>query len=295
MVKSGRICLISPAIILVTGCAAPATPIPSETPTVTPAETPSPVAPAEKWPTDSWPRSSLDEQGFDAQRIESTERALATGVYRFVDHITLIRHGRLVMNEAYEHDYFDINEGRDQTPGPYNYYDANWHPYYRDTDLHTLQSVTKSVVSVVIGIAIQRGDLPGIDAKVLDYLGAYEPEMLDERMGRVTLEDVLTMRTGIDFDEWALPVSDPQNIVIRMEASDDWIQFVLDLPMAHVPGEVWMYNSGAVQLLSVVVKEATGLQVDEYARSISLDRWASATIIGSERPMGEPTSRVGSI
>lgn len=201
----------------------------------------------------------------DGERIENTLRGFANGTYGHIDHFVLILSGQVLVNERYQRDYRQLNQGRDPTPNPYNYYDVNWHPYYQDTALHTLQSATKSVVSLLIGIAIQRGDLPGIDARMLDYFDRYEIENADERMSRITLEHLLTMRTGLDWDEWAFPVSDPENICVRMEASDDWIQFVLDQPMAHEPGEVWAYSSGGVQLLSVVVKQATGLHVLEYA------------------------------
>lgn len=263
--KSQRFFLIVLAAICLAACSAPVTPTATRPPTATPAAIPSPTTPSGRWPTESWPTASLADENLDGERIENTLRAFATGVYGYIDHFALVRNGRMLVNERYQRDYSKINEGRDPTSHLYNYYDAAWHPTYQDTDLHTVQSVTKSAVSVLIGIAIQRGDLPGIDVRVLDYFEGYEIEELDERMGRITLEHLLTMRSGLDWDEWALPISDPENICIRMEASDDWIQFVLDLPMAHEPGEVWAYSSGGAQLLSVVVKQATGLHVHEYA------------------------------
>jgi CubicO group peptidase (beta-lactamase class C family) len=169
------------------------------------------------------------------------------------------------MDRTYAHDYERISAGRDPTPHPYNYYHPDWHPYYRGSDLHTLQSVTKGVTSIVIGIAIQRGELPDPGVAVLDYFEDYEIKHLDERKQRMTLEDVLTMRAGLEWDEWTYPVDDPRNSVTQLETSDDWIQFVLDLPMAHEPGEVFVYNSGTSQFLSVIVKEATGLHIDVYA------------------------------
>jgi CubicO group peptidase (beta-lactamase class C family) len=125
--------------------------------------------------------------------------------------------------------------------------------------------VTKGVTSIVIGMAIHRGELLGGSVTVLDYFDDYEIKHLDERKQRMTLEDVLTMRAGLEWDEWTYPVGDERNSVTQLEMSDDWIQFVLDLPMAYEPGEVFVYNSGASQVLSVIVKEATGLHIDEYA------------------------------
>ena len=82
----------------------------------------------------------------------------------------------------------------------------------------------------------------------------------------MTLEDVLTMRTGIRWDESTIPYTDPKNSCANMEHSDDWAQFVLDQPMAADPGTTFLYNSGATLLLSQLLKQGTGKQADEYAR-----------------------------
>jgi CubicO group peptidase (beta-lactamase class C family) len=224
-----------------------------------------PGEPSIPWPTESWPVSSPGDQGLDAALLDGINQRMETGAYGYVDRFLLIRNGYLVADHAYEHDYERINAGRDPTPHPYNYYYPGWHPYYQGSDLHTLQSVTKGMTSILIGIAIQRGELPNADVAVLDSFEDYEIKHLDERKQRMTLEDVLTMRAGLDWDEWTYPVGDPRNSVTQLEMSDDWIQFVLDLPMAHEPGEVFVYNSGASQFLSVIVKEATGLHIDAYA------------------------------
>lgn len=216
-------------------------------------------------PTESQVVSSPGNQGLDAAILDEVLQALVSGTYGYVDRFLLIQNGHVLIDESYEHDYAAINAGRDPTDHPYNYYHTDWHPTYQDSDLHTLQSVTKSVTAIVIGIAIERGELPNPGVGVLGYLQDYEIGHLDERKQRLTLEDLLTMRSGLAWDEWTYPVGDARNSVTQLEESDDWIQFVLDLPMAHEPGEVFVYNSGASQLLSVIMKEATGLALDEYA------------------------------
>jgi CubicO group peptidase (beta-lactamase class C family) len=216
------------------------------------------------WPTDSWLISSPEDQGLDAALLDRIHQGFASGAYGYVDRFLLIRHGYVVTDKHYEHDYGGINEGQDPTPHPYNYYNTDWHPYYQGEDLHTLQSVTKSVVSLSIGIAIDKGALPDPDTAVLDYFEDYEIQNLDERKRSITLGDLLTMRSGLAWDEWTYPVGDSRNSVTQMEMSDDWIQFALDLPMAYEPGEVFVYNSGASQLWSVIVNKATGLQIDAY-------------------------------
>jgi CubicO group peptidase (beta-lactamase class C family) len=87
---------------------------------------------------------------------------------------------------------------------------------------------------------------------------------VDQRKRNITLEDVLTMRTGIQWNE-SIPYTDPRNSCIRMEASNDWVKFVINRPMDNEPGTVFEYNSGATQLLSFIIKKSTGMYIDKYA------------------------------
>jgi CubicO group peptidase (beta-lactamase class C family) len=171
----------------------------------------------------------------------------------------------VVYENSYEHNYGGMfSSAPDQTRGPYNYYDPNWHPYYQGGKLHTIQSISKSVTSALIGIAIRRGEIPGVDTKVLSYFDGYK--ITDElRRRNRTIRHLLTMTAGIEWEEVALAYTDPANSCARMEASPDWVQFVLDQPMASDPGSTFVYNSGATQLLSQILKKATGMHADAYA------------------------------
>jgi hypothetical protein len=91
----------------------------------------------------------------------------------------------------------------------YNYFDPAWHPFYQGTDEHTMQSVSKSVTSATIGVAIARGDFKAsLDTPVLHYFDAKSVRNVDERKRRMTLRHVLTMTTGLDWDE-DVPVRRP--------------------------------------------------------------------------------------
>jgi CubicO group peptidase (beta-lactamase class C family) len=253
----------------------------------------SPKEPTVVWPTESWPVSSPEDQGLDAALLDRVQRRFESGSYGYVDRFLLIRNGHVVADQVYQHDYERINAGRDPTPHPYNYYHPDWHPYYQGTDLHTLQSVTKGVTSIVIGIAIQRGELPGPGVAVLDYFDGYDVAHCDERKQRITLEDLLTMRSGLEWDEWTYPIGDERNSVTQLEMSDDWIQFALDLPVVHEPGETFVYNSGASQFLSVIVKEATGLHIDEYAEAYLFEPLGIQEYHWKRTPKGWPDTEGG--
>ena len=177
----------------------------------------------------------------------------------------VVRHGRIAFERSYTHDYDRLFVGKG-APGIYNYYDPAWHPFYKRTPLHTMQSVSKSVTSILIGIAIARGEIPNVDVPVMPYFSAFTVKP-DPRRDRMRLRDVMTMTTGIAWDESSTSYTNAKNNCAEMEATDDWIQYVLDQPMAAEPGTTFVYNSGATQLLSYILKKATGQEADDYAKA----------------------------
>jgi CubicO group peptidase (beta-lactamase class C family) len=221
-------------------------------------------------PAKAWPESTPQAQGLDPAVLEALDRELAAGQQGYVDSMLVIRHGKVVYEKSYPHmrDYdrlfSDKGKGKG-APGIYNYYDPDWHPYYPGTALHTMQSITKSVTSALIGIAIGRGHIPSVDVKVMPYFSGFHVAA-DPRRARMTLRDLLTMRAGIRWDEESVDYTNPANNCAAMEGREDWIQYVLDQPMATEPGKAFVYNSGATQLLSYLIHKATGKSVDAYAK-----------------------------
>ena len=212
-----------------------------------------------------WEQSTPEREHVDPTVLEALHQEIAAGKHGFIDHLLVIRHGAIVAEHHYQRDYERAAAGRDQPSHQYNYYDPKWHPYVAGRDEHTLQSVTKSVTSVLIGIAIGRGEIPGVESPALALLGDRKFADPDGRKAKITLEDLLTMRAGIAWDESSVPYTDPGNDCAQMEASEDWIQFVLDQPMAADPGTVWVYSSGVSQLLSGILRARTGKTADTYA------------------------------
>ncbi len=220
----------------------------------------------EQWPGEDWPISTPLDQGLDPSAIDSLVSDLASGVYGFVDQFLLIRNGYVVADHRWTHNYDSVALQFDTTNYQYNYDDPAWHPYYGDTDLHTLQSVTKSVTAAALGIAIDEGLIPGVSTPVMPYFPEYSPDVTDTLKTSITLEDFLTMRSGI---AWAVPgqtYDDNQHPTVVLENSDAWIQYVIDQPMAVTPGTLFDYNDGVSVLLGKIVREATGQRIDDWAR-----------------------------
>jgi CubicO group peptidase (beta-lactamase class C family) len=208
----------------------------------------------------TWPRSSPEEQGLDSGALASYRARAGSGEFGPVDSLLVVRHGVLV-EEAYY---------------------RGW----RSNQLHAVYSVTKSVTSLVLGIAFERGLIPSLDTPVLSQFPEYpvvtNPSEVKDRM---TVDDLLTMRTGLDWKELSVPYSDPSNDLIQMFNSSDWPKYVLDRPMAMEPGTRFLYNTGGSVLLGGLLRNDTGRQPAELARQwlfapLGIDRWSWDTAPG---------------
>jgi hypothetical protein len=229
---------------------------------------------AETWPTPGWAHGTPAGAGLDGAVLATLDHDIKDGKFSLVDSFEVFRCGQQVFERTYPHDYRTLYSKEAHTRGPlnarltgrYNYYDPDWHPYYHGTQLHTMQSVSKTVTSIIIGIAITRGDFKaGLDTPVMHYFDADKVSNVDERKRRMSLRDVLTMTTGLDWTE-DVPYDDPRSDSSLMEATDDWVKYVIDKPMAHDPGTVFNYSSGATELLAYIFQRETGQDIDVYGQ-----------------------------
>ncbi len=188
------------------------------------------------WPTQEWHTSSPAAQGLDEARLRELV-ALIADDEQFPDlhSLLVVRHGYLVVEE-----YFAG-------------YDAE--------RLHMMQSVSKSFTSAAIGIAIAQGELEGVREPVLGFF----PDLadiahVDDRKRAMTLEDLLTMRSGTDYHERG-----PDSPHYQLNAlTRGWTEFVLSRPMVAEPGTRFQYDSGGVILMSAILKSRTGEHADAW-------------------------------
>jgi hypothetical protein len=219
------------------------------------------------------PSATPASVGIDAAPLAALDADIAASKLPLVDSLLVMRCGEVVFDKRYPHDYAATYAKEAHTKGPlnarltgrYNYFDPAWHPYYHGTDEHTMQSVSKTVTSATIGVAMARGDFKApVSTPVLHYFDAAKVKNLDARKRRMTLRDLLTMTSGFDWNE-DVPYDDPSNPSDLMEAADDWVQFVIDRPMKTDPGTTFAYSSGATELLAHIFKRETGSDIEEYA------------------------------
>ena len=158
---------------------------------------------------------------------------------------------------------------------------------HTDTVLHDMRSVSKSVVSACIGIAIDMGMIESADQSIFDFFGEYNQFKKDGREN-LTIEHFLTMTSGLEWNE-DLPYSNPENSEIQMDESNDRIGFVLSRKIVSTPGSEWNYNGGTTEVLAEIIKKVSGQNVHEFAKKylfgpigITRSEWTNST--GSDSP-----------
>jgi hypothetical protein len=254
---------------------------------------------------DSWLRSTPAEQGLVAAALEQLATQMREGGFGHVDRLVVVRNGLLVVDERFPNDYHSISRGKTGPLGcgihacadstrlhPYNYLHPDWHPWWQGRDVHTLQSVTKSVTATLIGVALARREIANVDVPLLSFFGGYDVARVDARLRQATLRDLLTMRSGIEWHETDRPLDDT-NTTLQLERSNDWIRFTLAQPMDAEPGTKWVYNSGGSQLLSEVIRSATDQHVDTYAAQHLFGPLGIRDYHWKKTPTGHPDTEGG--
>ncbi len=237
--------------------------------------------------------------------LEQFAARLRSGEFGNADHLVILHEGRMVLDERFPRDYATISQGKVSPLGcgagscpdsaslhQYNYLHPRFHPWWQGGDLHTLQSVTKSVTATLIGIALARGEIERVDAPLLSFFDDYDLGGVDPRLRQATLADLLTMRSGIEWHETDRPF-DSTNTTLQLEQSQDWIRFTLKQPMDAAPGTKWVYSSGGSMLMSEILRSATGMSADQYAEKYLFGPLGIRSFYWKATPTGHPDTEGG--
>jgi len=202
-----------------------------------------------------WPVSTPEQQGLDSNKLaDAVEFVLRENIH--IHSLLVIRNGALVV-------------------------DVTFYPFPL-ASRHDVASVTKSVTSTLIGIAVDRGLIPDVAQPVLGVFADREAADLDERKKAMTLEHLLLMQSGL-----ACVNSPTEETLSRMMGSRDWVRFMLDLPMSEPPGTRFVYNSGAVHLLSAIIRKRSGMTAIEFARRHLFEPLGITDVVWPLDPRGE--------
>jgi CubicO group peptidase (beta-lactamase class C family) len=192
--------------------------------------------------------TGASEIGMDTLLLQDLTKNIISQYYPNVHGLLIAKEGWLV----YE-GYF---AGKDQ-----NYGKDIGLIQHTDTTLHDLRSISKSIVSALVGIAIDKGFIDGVDQKISDFF----PEMVFEgEKANWTVEHFLTMSTGLQWNE-DVPYDNAENDEIRMTYSEDPVAFVLGKDLESSPGSRFNYNGGATQVLAEIVERTSKIPLDEFA------------------------------
>lgn len=199
-----------------------------------------------------WEETTPVEAGFQPDVGDRLDRAVTSGSLPNLHAVLVIRNGKLVLERYYD--------GIDERWGA-----SLGHLLFDAETKHDLRSVSKSIVGLLYGIALDAGQAPALDAPILDSFPEYKDLAADPERRRMTVSDALTMRMGTQWDE-DLPYSDPNNSETAMELSKDRYRFVLDRPFVTEPGLRWHYNGGATALLAELIERGSGQPVFDFAK-----------------------------
>lgn len=202
----------------------------------------------------SWPmpESTPEAQGIDPERLA---RAYANAAE--IDHIysmLVVKNGYLVAEQ-----YFNGRNCNSSAP---------------------VASVTKSIVSVLVGIALNEGYLSDLDQPMIDFFPQYNTPHLDPRKRLITVRHLLQMRAGY-------PTDNVESFYRRLFASGDWMRFiVVDYELAAVPGTAWAYSSASAHLLAGILTRATGMSLSAYAQERLFAKIGSSSWYWPRDPQG---------
>lgn len=197
---------------------------------------------------DGWDVASLSSQGIDKVVIGKLVNQVKDDELEEIHCILIARNGKLVLEE-----YFSGHR-----------YDRQFTIFHRDS-LHYVASVTKSVTSALIGIAVDRGMIDGVNQSLIEFFPEFTDDEMDKRKAQITLKHGLTMSGGLFWDEWTYPYTDNRNTHVQMNQSGDPIAYALALPVDTLPGKKFLYNSALAILLGGVLHNAALMPVDRFA------------------------------
>lgn len=253
----------------------------------------------------SWKTAATKNPRFTTA-IDSLNYNIKKGDYGYIDELFIAKEDTVFYHEKFNLDYTLISRDKKGKMGCgsnmckdsseihlYNYYHPKYHPFYLESELHTVQSVTKSVASTIVGAAIYDGALVSVKEPLAQYFGDYElSDSMRNHLKSATIEDVLTMQLGLKWAEFGMSL-EMETDVSAMELSKDWVAYTLNRPIAAVPGDEWNYNSGASLLLSQIIKEATGKNIDIYGDQSLFQKMGIAHYYWKKTPTGLPDTEGG--
>lgn len=200
--------------------------------------------------TTDWIIGDAGAAGFDVEALEELAEDIEAGEFPNT-HAVLVEHEGVLVFER----YFSGSDERWGGPIPERVMGPD--------SLHDLRSISKSVTSALLGMALVTGFDTAVTRPVAEYLPGLE---VGEEHDEITLHHMLTMTPGLEWNEMTVPYTDSTNDEIRLYGVTDPAAEVLGRPIENQPGETWYYSGGSTQVLATIISELTGRTIDDFAR-----------------------------
>jgi CubicO group peptidase (beta-lactamase class C family) len=201
--------------------------------------------------SDGWTIAAQADLGLDPAKLCELDPFIAQWTEANIHAVVVVRKGKLAMER-----YFRGADERWGSP-------LGTVQYAADVK-HDLRSISKSVTSLLVGIARGEGKFPALDSSAIDFFPRYASLKTADN-ARITFADFLTMSSGLAWDE-SLPYSNPANSERRLIDAPDPLKYVFEQRLVARPGEIYNYNGGGTTVLGAAVAKATGQRLDDYAR-----------------------------
>jgi CubicO group peptidase (beta-lactamase class C family) len=203
---------------------------------------------------DGWQTGSLRDAGIKEKALSNLVGRIESNKIPNIHGILIVKGGKLVFEKYFEGHRFAYD--RELFQGERIRFDVNVS--------HNTMSVTKAVTAATVGIAIDQGLIENEQQKVAAFFPEYS-YLFDEQKRKITIEHLLTMSSGMQWNEWDVPLASRENDLIQLFIVTDPLDYILAKPLAHEPGSYWYYSGGDVNLLGVLFERATGRRIDEFS------------------------------
>jgi len=199
---------------------------------------------------------TLEEVNIDTSLIKKSVNKIYSGKYDEVHSMLIYKDDKLVFES-----YFPGHRYKWDGPGHH----GEWVNWNRDM-LHGTKSVTKSITSICIGIAIDQGFIEGVHQSIFDYLPEHQ-HLKTNGKEKITIEHLLTMTSGLEWDEWGAPLNSSKNDIVGLWFHcKDQVACILERPIKNEPGTSFTYSGGNMIVLGEILKHATNMKIDAFSR-----------------------------
>lgn len=200
---------------------------------------------------DGWQVGHLNDFGFDDSKISQLVENIQQGVFPGITSLVIARNSKLLLHQEFE-----------RSLSKYDHWADN-----QKQELHPIHSISKSLLSALVGVAIQEGYIETTDTPFYSLFNYSHYKNWNQTKEEMTLKDALTMTLGLEWDEWSSTYNHEDNSMHQLTHNNsDYVKALLDLPMSHEPGKTFAYNTIASIALGAALETKTNIPLQEFAQ-----------------------------